>query len=92
MLPARLAPPPADLALCLPPFVLSLSSPCHGICTAQGLSQPPVVAERLPSSRDDLWELLMFLDLPGTYLNPTARPWPSEQPPAEFELVCSECR
>lgn len=92
MLPARLTPSPADLAFCLPLFVLSLSSPCHGICTAWGLPQPPHVAELVPSSREDLWELLMFLDLPRTYLNPADRPWPSEQPSTEFELVCSECR
>lgn len=92
MLPARLTPSPADLAFCLPPFVLSLSSPCHGICTAWGLPQPPHVAELVPCSREDLWQLLMFLDLPRTYLNPTDKPWPSEQPSAEFELVCSECR
>lgn len=92
MLAAHLSPSSADLALCLPLFVLSLSTPCHGICTARGFLQPPCAAELLPSSREDPWELLVFLDVPRTYVNTTDRPWPIKQPPAEFELVCSEYR
>lgn len=88
MLPACLTPSPADLALCLPPFVLSLPWDLH--------------SPRAPSASTCGWAAAQLqrgpmgaADVPGparTYLNPTGRPWPSKQLPAEFELVCSECR
>lgn len=70
------------LAAVCPLLVLSLPWDLHSLRAPSASTCGWVV----PSSREDLWQLLMFLDLPRTYLNPTDRPWPSSSLPLSLSL------